>query len=188
MLHPIEDLGIERSRVAGRPENESAPPVLAYFELAVDGDPDRYAARLRAVLDAVLEIAATESFEDELPVDTIPAWFRGICRGGFPEAPAEPFAVAGRDRYAERTGGAKPWDLQNWLDRFDPDLEVRGWAWWDLTASPEEGAELRLWTDTWGEPFFAWEDLRWLLYAAGARTVADPVLVKPEVWADEDSV
>lgn len=133
MLHEIEDLEIEGSRVSHRPEADSAPPVLAYFEIAVDGDPGRYASRLRGALDAVLKIAVSESFDDDdLPVDTVPAWFSGVCRGG---GSPEPFAAEGRDRYVERTGGA-PWNLQNWLSRFDPDLEVRGWAWWDMTSSP----------------------------------------------------
>lgn len=79
-------------------------------------------------------------------------------------------------------------ERQNWLSRFDPDLEVRGWAWWDLTAAPTGNGVLRLWVDTWGEPSFAWEDLRWLAFVAGARTVANPVLVKPEAWAGELSV
>ncbi|MFF8269687.1 hypothetical protein ACF059_20175 [Streptomyces sp. NPDC016562] len=185
MLHEIEDLEMERTRVSGRPETDSAPPVLAYFELAVDGDPAQYASRLRGVMDAVLQIAASESFDDDdLPVGTVPAWFRGVCRDG---ASPEPFAAAGRDRYSARTG-SQPWNLQNWLSRFDPDLEVRGWAWWDLTRAPDGEDRLRLWADTWGEPFFAWEDLRWLLYACGALTVADPVLTKPQVWAAEVSV
>ncbi|MET9694008.1 hypothetical protein ABZY81_37190 [Streptomyces sp. NPDC006514] len=184
MLHEIEDLETERTRVSSRPGSDAAPPVLAFFELAVAGDPAQYAGRLRGVMDAVLEIAASGSFDDDLPVSTLPAWFPRACRGG---TSPEHFAAAGRRRYTERTGSG-PWDLQNWLSRFDPDLEVRGWAWWDLTR-PTGGADrLRLWTDTWGEPFFAWEDLRWLLHACGARTVADPVLAKPQVWVDEVSV
>ncbi|NEA69131.1 hypothetical protein G3I56_42915, partial [Streptomyces sp. SID12488] len=51
MLHEIEDLESERSRTSRRPEADSAPPVLAYFELAVDGDRTEYARRLRGVLD-----------------------------------------------------------------------------------------------------------------------------------------
>ncbi|MER5759026.1 hypothetical protein [Streptomyces sp. NPDC002082] len=186
MLHPIEDLEAERSRASLRPESAAAPPVLAHVELAVDGDPARYASRLRGVLDAVLHIAATEDFDadDDLPAGTVPGWFSAVCRGG---GSPEPFAAEGRDRYTEWTGGA-PWALQNWLSRFDPDLEVRGWAWWDLTAAPTGNGVLRLWVDTWGEPSFAWEDLRWLAFVAGARTVANPVLVKPEAWAGELSV
>ncbi len=182
MLHEIEDLENERGRVSHRPEADSAPPVLGFFDITVDGDPVRYADRLRGVMDATLRIAATESFDDaDLPVDALPEWYRDICRGG---TSPEPFAAQGRDRYAERTGSG-PWDLQDWLSRFDPDLEVRGWAWWDLTRPDAGGDRLRLWTDTWGEPFFSWEDLRWLLYACGARTVADPVLTKPQAWAAE---
>ncbi|MCX5405901.1 hypothetical protein OHA37_18645 [Streptomyces sp. NBC_00335] len=186
MLHEIADLAAERSRASRRPEQDCAPPVLAHFEIGVDGDPAQYASRLRGLLDAVLEIAVSGAFDDDgdVPVDTIPAWFSGACRGG---ASPEPFAAEGRGRYTERTGDT-PWRLQDWLWRFDPDTEVRGWAWWDMTRSPAEEGAVRLWADTWGEPFFSWEDLRWLAYAAGARSVADPVLVKPEVWAGEASV
>ncbi|MGW6981479.1 hypothetical protein ACWGE1_18845 [Streptomyces sp. NPDC054932] len=168
MLHEIEDLEIEANRVSRRPERDSAPPVLVEVDLAVDGDPVQYADRLRGVLGAVLRIAASEP----------------VCRGG---TTTEPFATEGRDRYRARTGG-EPWELQNWLSRFDPELEVRGWAWWDLTRPPAGEGRLRLWADTWGEPSFAWEDLRWLLYTCGARTVADPVIVQPETWAGEVSV
>lgn len=186
MLHGTEDIEAERSRLSHRPGFDTAPPVLARVELTVDGDPVRFADRLRAVLDSVLHIAATESFDgdDDLPAGTVPGWFSGVCRGG---GPVEPFAARGSDRYAQRTGGA-PWALQNWLSRFDPDLEVRGWAWWDLTAAPGGNGVLRLWLDTWGEPSFAWEELRWLAYTAGALAVTDPVVVKREARAAEDPV
>lgn len=181
MLHEIEDIEAERSRLSHRPGFDSAPPVLVRVDLAVDGHPLRFASRLREVLDAALHIAATEPFDgdDDLPVGTVPGWFAGVCRGG---GPPEPFAARGRDRYAVRTGDS-PWALQNWLWRFDPGLEVRGWSWWDLTASPPGDGGLRLWLDTWGEPSFAWEELRWLAYTAGARWVLDPVVEKREVWA-----
>ncbi|MFJ8076690.1 hypothetical protein ACIQ7Q_22785 [Streptomyces sp. NPDC096176] len=185
MLHEIEDLEAEKSRVLERTEFDSAPPVLAFVEIEVDGDPADYSGRLRAALGAALDLAVSESFDDDLPTGTVPAWFAGVCKDG--EGPVEAFAARGRERYTERTGDG-PWELQDWLSRFDPDLEVRGWAWWDLTGSPEGEGRLRLWLDTWGEAFFSWEDLRWLLYVCGARSVADPMLVKPEVWAREASV
>ncbi|MFE5557203.1 hypothetical protein [Streptomyces sp. NPDC056544] len=102
---------------------------------------DHCAGRLRGVTDAVLEIAASESFDDDLPVPvgTLPAWF------------------------------------------------PRAWAWWDLPRPPAGADRLRLWADTRGEPFFAREDLRRLRHACGARTVADPVLAKPQVRVDEVS-
>ncbi|WP_374983334.1 hypothetical protein [Streptomyces fradiae] len=185
MLHEIEGVEQERSRVSRRPEIDSDIPLLAFLELDVEGDPHAYAGRLRNVLTAVYDLATREDFdEEELPVDTIPAWFTGVCRGG---GTTEPFAVEGREHYAERTGDG-PWGLQDWLSRFDPELEARGWAFWDLTRSPAPEGRLRLWVDTWGEAFFAWEELRWLTYVCGARSVADPVLAKPQVWAEESSV
>ncbi|MFV0127300.1 hypothetical protein ACLGI4_06240 [Streptomyces sp. HMX112] len=185
MLHEIEGVEQERSRVSGRPEIDPRVPLLAFVELDVEGTPEEYAGRLRGVLAAVYDLAAREDFdEEELPVDTVPAWFAGVCRGG---GAAEPSAARGRERYTERTGDG-PWELQDWLSRFDPELEARGWAFWDLTRSPGGAGRLRLWVDTWGEPFFSWEELRWLAYTCGARSVADPVLAKPEVWAGEASV
>lgn len=184
MLHEIEGVEQERSRVSERPAIDPDVPLLAFVELDVEGSPDAYAHRLREVLAAVYDLAAREDFdEEELPVDTVPAWFAGVCRGG---GAAKPFAAEGAERYTERTGDG-PWELQDWLSRFDPELEARGWAFWDLTRSPADEGRLRLWVDTWGEPFFSWEELRWLTYTCGARTVADPVLVKPQVWAEEAS-
>ncbi|NUK74531.1 hypothetical protein HRW23_13780 [Streptomyces lunaelactis] len=183
MLHEIEDLELERSRTYERGEFSSAPPLLAYFDLTVEGDAAVYAGRLRGALSAVLALAISEDFASEdIPVDTVPEWFVGVCRGD--DGPTEVFARDGSEHYSEQTGGG-PWELQNWLYRFDPDLEVRGWSWWDLTALPD--GRLRMWADTWGEPFFSWEDLRWLLYTCGAGAVEGPVLAKPEVWAQETS-
>ncbi|MFF0478333.1 hypothetical protein [Streptomyces sp. NPDC004284] len=188
MLHEIEGVEQERSRVSGRPEIDPAVPLLACVELEpetgeADG-PGAYASRLREVLAAVYGLAAEEDFDEEqLPLDGIPAWFIGVCRGG---GPTEPFAAEGRERYTERTGGA-PWEIQDWLSRFDPELEARGWAFWDLTRAPGDQGRLRLWLDTWGEPFFSWEELRWLAYVCGARTVSDPITLKPQAWAEEPS-
>ncbi|MCX4800247.1 hypothetical protein OG594_00910 [Streptomyces sp. NBC_01214] len=58
----------------------------------------------------------------------------------------------------------------------------------DLPRPPAGADRLRLWADTWSEPFFAREDLRGLRHACGARTVADPVLAKPQVRVDEVAV
>ncbi|MFD3468146.1 hypothetical protein ACFWWM_17595 [Streptomyces sp. NPDC058682] len=55
-------------------------------------------------------------------------------------------------------------------------------------AAARRADRLRLWADTRGEPFFAREDLRGLRHACGARTVADPVLAKPQVRVDEVAV
>jgi hypothetical protein len=183
MLHEIEGVQEERARVASRPEISPDVPVLTSVEVRPIGDPAAYAARLREVFATVFDIAAEADFDDdEIPVDTIPEWFLR-ARDGM----AADFAVQGRERYREVTG-KEGWRLQDWMSRFDPELEARGWAFWDLTPSRDDRGRLHLWLDTWGEPFFSWEELRWLLYACGAVSVDDPIVVKQESWAGELSV
>ncbi|MER6468097.1 hypothetical protein [Streptomyces collinus] len=148
-----------------------------------NGDPEAYADRLRGVFAAVFALAAHADFdEDEVPVDTLPDWFVQVCEGGA----ATPFAVDGRERYAERTGDG-PWEIRDWLSRFDPELEARGWEFWDVTRSADGTGRLNVWLDTWGEPFFSWEELRWLLHTCGADLVGDPVVAKTDSWAQEPS-
>ncbi|MGW5045147.1 hypothetical protein [Streptomyces griseoluteus] len=122
--------------------------------------------------------------EEQLPLDGIPDWFVGAGRDGGAVGPA---VDAARTRYRERAG-ADPWEIQNWLFRFDPELEVRGWEFWDLTRAADGSGRLNLWLDTRGEPMFSWEELRWLLYAGGAQAVADPVVVGSDSWAAEATV
>lgn len=180
MLHDIDGVEEERSRVLERPEISAAPPLLAFVELEVRGDLTYYASRLRSVLGAVYDIAAREDFDEELPTGSIPSWFVGACQG---EGSTETFAHEGSQRYTEQTSD-DAWEIQDWLSRFDPELEARGWGFWDLTHSPTSTDRLRVWLDTWGEPFFAWEELRWLLYTCGAHSVATPTLVKPHAWEE----
>ncbi|MEU9603145.1 hypothetical protein [Streptomyces sp. NPDC048057] len=184
MLHEIEGVEQERERVSERPEIDPDVPLLSYVEVTVAGSPEAYAHRLREVLAAVYDLAVQEDFDEEVvSVDTLPAWFVGVCRDG---GGTEPFAADGLAGYVERTGSG-PWEIQDWLSRFDPELESRGWAFWDLTAPRDGGDRVRLWADTWGEPFFSWEELRFLTYVCGARAVEDPALAKPQVWAGETS-
>jgi hypothetical protein len=72
------------------------------------------------------------------------------------------------------------WELQEWLFQFDPDSEFRGWAWWDLTQTGV--GRVRIWVDTWGESFFACNELRRLAYTAGADEVSGPILVRASDW------
>ncbi|MEU3983948.1 hypothetical protein AB0F77_28360 [Streptomyces sp. NPDC026672] len=183
MLHEIEGVEQEFARVSGRPEIDPDVPVLAHVTVTPNGDPQVYADRLRQVFAAVFALAAEADFDEgDVPVGMIPDWFVQVCGGG----DVEVFASEGRARYTERTGDG-PWELQDWLSRFDPELEARGWAFWDLTRSADDRGRLNLWLDTWGEPFFSWEELRWLLYTCGARSVADPVVSGSDAWARERS-
>lgn len=185
MIHGIEGLAQERVRVSVRPAADSETPVLAYFELEVIGSASAYASRLRDTLAAVYELAMQEDMDaEEVPVQAVPVWFVNVCRGGIVH---ESFAIEGREAYIARTGG-DPWDLQDWLSRFHPELEARGWAFWDVTRSPGIDGRLLLWVDAWGESFFAWEELRWLTHVCGASSVEGPRLAKSEVWAREVSV
>ncbi|MFK4071769.1 hypothetical protein [Streptomyces sp. NPDC029674] len=177
MMHETEDIEQERLRVARRPSAHDAPPVLCWFDVTPTVSFDAYAARLRAVLDAALGLALTEAFDETLPQDSVPEWFAAVCEPVSAEAPD--FARRGRDRHISAIKGG-PWRLQDWLYEFDPESETRGWAWWDLTRSPDGTA--RIWADTWGESFFACDELRWLAYVAGSDDVSGPYLAKVERW------
>jgi hypothetical protein len=204
MFHDTDDLERERQRVAVRPEAESAPPVLAVFDAVPRGPAREYAERLRAVMAPTLGIALTESFDGEsVPAGTIPDWFRSVSadvRAGREAVPQ--FARSGRTRYEEEIEGTA-WEIQDWLFRFDPESEFRGWAWWDVTRPAENAGKnpgeepgeepagnsaentVHVWVDSWGESFFGCDDLRWLLFTAGAEQVSGPRVAKAAEWARE---
>lgn len=182
MIHSEESVAAELDRVRQRPAVESAPPVLAVFTVDVaEGSSEAYAQRVRHVLSAALHLACAAEFDDEdLPTDEFPDWFTSLCaRSG--EAPQH-FARHGRTAYMDRSGGS-PWSLQNWIYRFDPDEDSRGWEFWD--AVPVGPAEVRVWVDSWGESFFGSLELLWLLYTAGAARVEGPEVHKAVTWASE---
>ncbi|PTM98043.1 MULTISPECIES: hypothetical protein [unclassified Streptomyces] len=154
MFHEIEDIEQERIRLSRRPSAEKAPPVLSVFDVRTDGPVSEFDARLRSVLAPALHLAVSHPFEGDLPVDTLPDWFVAA-----PQA---------------------DWRPQEWLYQFDPESEFRGWAWWDLTRSGERGA--RIWVDSWGESFFACDELRWAAHVSGAEAVDGPVLARAGDW------
>ncbi|MEV0253732.1 hypothetical protein AB0H82_05565 [Streptomyces sp. NPDC050732] len=179
MMHETEDIEQERLRVARRPSVQDAPPVLCWFDVTPTVPVGTYTARLRAVLDVALGIALSADFgEEELPADSVPGWFAAVSGPRFAEAPE--FARRGRERYAAEIRGGD-WELHTWLHEFDPDSESRGWAWWDLTHSKGDGTA-RIWVDTWGESFFACDELRWLAYVAGSDSVSGPCLARAGRW------
>ncbi|MFI6856001.1 hypothetical protein [Streptomyces sp. NPDC050416] len=174
MMHDIEDIEQERGRLSNGPAPGHAPPVLSAFDLRTSCPVDEFGRRVRSVLDPALNLVLSQPFEGEdLPVGEIPAWFVAACRGG--TGPVPDFAARGRERYTAAIGQG-PWNLQEWLYQFDPASEFRGWAWWDLTRSGDRRARIRV--DSWGESFFACDELRWLAYVSGAEDVSGPALVK----------
>ncbi|MFJ2906313.1 hypothetical protein [Streptomyces sp. NPDC087212] len=177
MMHTIEDIEQEKLRVLSRPSPQAAPPVLCFFAIRPVVPVEEYQARLRAVLGPALELAATQSFDDELPEDSIPGWFAAVC--GRSSTTVPDFARRGVEHYRTAREGGR-WELQEWLDQFDPESEFRGWAWWDLTRSPD--GSVKVWVDTWGESFFACDELRWLAFVAGADRVTGPELARIDGW------
>ncbi|MFB6845228.1 hypothetical protein ACFCXS_10255 [Streptomyces sp. NPDC056373] len=51
-----------------------------------------------------------------------------------------------------------------------------------LPLTPSGDHEARIWVDTWGESFFACDELRWLAYVSGAAEVNGPVTARPSDW------
>ncbi|TYR66260.1 hypothetical protein [Streptomyces parvus] len=189
MMHTGDSLAAEHRRVREgrpvrqRPGADAAPPVLFLFVIDVSGDAAAYVERLRSVLAPAVRLGRTADFEQEsLPVDEVPGWFAEVCAGpgsgggggGEGEEWAPWFARAGREAYAEHTGGGGPWDLQNWLYRFDPDEDSRGWEWWDATVAGPSRVHVRV--DSWGESFFGCQDLLWAVFTAGAVRVEGPMV------------
>ncbi|MER5275237.1 hypothetical protein ABT025_05710 [Streptomyces sp. NPDC002809] len=182
MMHSSDSLAAEFQRLRGRPGVESAPPVLSLFVVDVSGDAAAYEQRLRSILSPAVRLGATADFEQEsLPVDDVPVWFAAVSSGDEERAPQ--FARAGHEGYVEHTGGGRPWEMQDWLYRFDPDEDSRGWEWWD--ATPAGPSRVHIWVDSWGESFFGCQELLWAAYTAGAVRVDGPTLQKSTVWSAE---
>jgi hypothetical protein len=181
MLHTMESLELEFQNLQHRPAADSPPPILCAFTVDIVGDCAAYVKRLRAALSAAVNVGVTADFEEEdLPIDDVPEWLIAIGVEGGERAPD--FSKSGRDAYVGQTG-QRPWSLQNWLHRFDPDEDSRGWEWWDVT--PAGSSRVRIWVDSWGESFFGCLDLLWVAYAAGAHHVEGPTVRRAEDWVAE---
>lgn len=151
MMHSSESLADECQRLHRHPSAEAAPPILSRFIVDVSGDSAEYADRLRSILSPALRLGRTADFEaDSVPVDDVPDWFVAVSSPD-EELLVPGFASDGRDGYTDHTAG-RPWELQNWLYRFDPDDDSRGWQWWDVTKVGP--SRVHVWVDSWGESFF----------------------------------
>ncbi len=157
----------ELARMTARPP-EAAPACLMLFEIDVVGDRELYGQRLRQVLVSAVRTVIGSGIEgDRVDVSRVPSWFAGLSEGSASSTDVPPEALAGRLAYLEQRDQA-PWDLQEWIYCFDPDL--RRWSWWDVTAGA--GSTALLWVDTSGETAVPCEELWWTAFVCGARSVA----------------
>ncbi|MER5224776.1 hypothetical protein [Streptomyces flaveus] len=180
MIHSSESLEAELERLQHRPGADSVPPVLCEFIVDVCDNPAHYANRLRSVLSAAVGLGVTSDFEEDiLLVDDVPDWFIAISSQDEERSPD--FAKNGRNAFTDQTK-QPPWELQNWLYRFHPEEDSRGWEWWDIT--PAGPSRVHVWVDSWGESFFGCEELRWASYTAGALRVEGPFVQQSSVWAE----
>ncbi|MEU4302635.1 hypothetical protein [Kitasatospora aureofaciens] len=194
----------EIARFTARPAG-TTPPAVTALRVEPVGDPQTYAHRLREVLSGAVRTGAAQGFDvDALDESRIPSWFsavtattavRGTTAANGTAAAHGTAGTAGKtpaDVPGEVAAGAvrygadrdeDPWDLQEWLFCFDPQL--RRWRWWDATTP--DGHTVLVWLDTRGETVIPCEELRWAAYACGARSVTGPLPLPVEDWRRQPS-
>jgi len=168
---PLKDVapggahGDEVGRLAHRPTGPSSPLSTFYVEVGAWDEADAFAGRIRSLVTALVEISGEADFSSaELPEVDLPGWVSGRW---------DDAAV----RYALHRGDEQ-WSIQDLLFSFDP--AQRAWSWWDVTRVA--GNVIQVWVDSGGEPVYNCEELRWILYLSGARTVVGPILANPSDW------
>lgn len=168
----------ELERIGSAPSRGTEnPSVLAAFLVTVDMNVADYVARVRNVLTAAIQTAnEIEGGSGSLPEDLIPDWFAEATRGSDVAGSDDAASLGSRQYVLHR--GEEPWNLQDWLFCFDPQL--RGWAWWDSTQESDQSVVL--WVDSSGEAVFPCEELRWMTYVCGASAVEGPVLRSLSEW------
>lgn len=166
----------ELGRLWARPSTLPAGPLAAFYvEVGRWEEVEDFACRVRELVGAGVEISRSGDFElDQLPEDVLPVWARV---GDFSEIFRE-----ARLRYSLHRG-EEEWTTQDLLFSFEP--AQRRWKWWDVTLLG--GNLLQVWVDSLGEPVFACDELRWILYLSGAHAVVGPSLLAPDLWYQQRS-
>lgn len=162
----------ELDRVLRRPS--TPPPALLsvfYAQTAAWNETEAFGRRLRELVDAGVRTGLEGDFEsDSLPEAGLPPW----TSEGWQAAAA---------RY-EAQGDEEAWTVQDMLFAFDP--RQRQWSWWDVTE--QAGAIVGIWVDSAEEAVYGCEELRWMIYAAGATSVVGPLLRDPQEWDRQRSL
>lgn len=162
----------ELDRVFLRPTTRP-PGVLSVFyaEVAAWNEAEGFGRRLRELVFAGVKAGLEGDFEsDSLPETDLPEW-----------APEGWQAAAAR--YAA-LGDEEAWTVQDVLFAFDP--KQREWSWWDVTQ--QAGNIVSIWVDSAEEAVYGCEELRWMIYAAGARSLVGPLLRDPTEWEQQRSL
>lgn len=156
----------ELARISHRPDD---PPdgllSVFYIEVSAWHEAEAFGRRLRELVRAGVKAGLEADFEAEsVPETDIPAW-------------AADAWVEAAPRYTAHRGDEE-WTVQDLLYSFQPGQ--RNWAWWDVTLA--FGNIVCLWVDSQEEPVYGCEELRWMAYAAGARSLVGPLLREAGEW------
>ncbi|MFJ8002710.1 hypothetical protein ACIQ7D_37395 [Streptomyces sp. NPDC096310] len=162
----------ELVRIANRPDVfPDGMLSVFYIEVEAWNEAETFGRRLRELVGAGVKTGLDADFESETISEVdVPAWA------------ADAWAEAA-PRYAAHRGDEE-WTVQDFLYSFEPGH--RTWSWWDLTAV--SGNIVCMWIDSQGEAVYGCEELRWMVYAAGARSMVGPLLCEAEEWERSASI
>ncbi|MFI8960837.1 hypothetical protein ACIGO8_01880 [Streptomyces sp. NPDC053493] len=147
--------------------------LLSVFYIEVESwrEAEAFGQRLRELARAGVKASLEADFEAETVSEAdVPAWA------------ADAWAKAA-PRYAAHRGDEE-WTVQDLLYAFQPGQ--RNWTWWDVTLA--FGNIVCLWVDSQEEAVYGCEELRWMAYAAGARSLVGPLLREAGEWERSTSL
>lgn len=177
------DLASEGRRLGRRP-SEDPIALLGLLVVTPVADGVKYAQRLRGLIAGAVEISGSVDFEsDEVSERSLPSWFLALSGGAVGDVPGDPIGSAGKRGYLEARDD-RPWDSEDWIYCFDPDL--RAWSWWDVTV--DENEKVCVWVDTKGEAHIPCEELWWAIFVSGAVSVDPLTLEFASVWSGQRSI
>ncbi|KAF0846221.1 hypothetical protein [Nocardia caishijiensis] len=161
----------EVARIFRRPTAGGVLLSMFYVEVESFDDVIGFGRRLREVVNVGVDASLTADFEgDFIPETGVLQWMR------------EAWGSAAVRYGAHR--GHEEWTVQDVLFSFDP--REREWAWWDVTKV--FGNIVRVWVDSFGEGVYKCEELRWIIYLCGAKSVVGPLPQVSEDWEKSVSV
>lgn len=162
----------ELARIANRPD-VFPDGLLSVFYIEVEAwnKAEVFGQRLRELVGAGVKAGFDADFDAETISEAdVPAWAADAWMEAAP-------------RYAAHRGDEE-WTVQDFLYSFEPGQ--RTWSWWDVTVV--FGNTVCMWIDSRGEAVYGCEELRWMAYVAGARSVVGPLLWEAGEWVRSASL